>query len=63
MIHSIDKKLIEHRNKRRLYEGSHIYSEVARYFKCSSCQQIVCNMVDSVLEYYCRNLYEFIEAC
>ena len=61
MIYELDPKIIEHRSKRRLHEGFHIYSEIARYFKCPECQSIVCNKIEELPSYNYKSIKEFME--
>lgn len=61
MIHNVDKILIEHRKRRRAYEGNHIYADIARYFKCSKCNDIVCNGIEQAPDYFYGNLNELKE--
>lgn len=61
MIHDVDKILKEHRERRRAYEGNHIYADVARYFRCLKCNDIVCNGIEQVPDYFYGDLNELKE--
>src|SRR4030043_1264610 len=59
MIYPVDKRLIEYRQKKKIREGSFLPSEYARYFKCGSCNNLVCHSVEVMPEYFFKNWNEF----